>query len=93
MLTEDGLVKILDFGLAKLVDTGVPRGGFQAPTEQVTEIGVILGTVAYMSPEQLSAAPVDARSDQFSLGTIFYEMATGRPPSSVPRWCRRSLPS
>lgn len=84
MLTEDGLVKILDFGLAKLVDTGEPQERVQAPTQQVTEVGVVLGTVTYMSPEQLSAAPVDARSDQFSLGTILYEMATGRRPFERP---------
>ena len=84
MLTDDGLVKILNFGLAKLVDTGVAKEGMETETQQITETGVVLGTVTYMSPEQLSAAPVDARSDQFSLGTIFYEMATGRRPFERP---------
>jgi len=83
MLTEDGLVKILDFGLAKLVDTGAQEG-IETTAQQITETGVVLGTVTYMSPEQFSAAPVDARSDQFSLGTIFYEMATGRRPFERP---------
>ena len=84
MLTEDGLVKILDFGLAKLVEAGVPREGAQTTKQQITGTGVVLGTVRYMSPEQLSAAPIDARSDQFSLGTILDEMATGRRPFERP---------
>jgi TolB-like protein/Tfp pilus assembly protein PilF/predicted Ser/Thr protein kinase len=78
MVTEDGLVKILDFGLAKLVPQGAEEGS-EAPTEtRVTQQGVFLGTVPYMSPEQAASRPLDYRSDQFSFGSILYEMATGK---------------
>jgi len=79
MVNRDGFVKILDFGLAKLA---VPSesGGSQLATMGApgTRPGVVLGTVGYMSPEQASGELVDFRSDQFSLGAILYEMATGR---------------
>jgi Tol biopolymer transport system component/predicted Ser/Thr protein kinase len=81
MVNKDGFAKILDFGLAKLAltDTG-GEGSSQLATVAApgTRPGLVLGTVGYMSPEQASGAPVDYRSDQFSLGAILYEMATGR---------------
>jgi predicted Ser/Thr protein kinase len=79
MVSKDGFVKILDFGLAKLVEP--ESGGASAmPTlaQPETHPGTVLGTVAYMSPEQASGEPLDFRSDQFSLGSMLYEMTTGR---------------
>ena len=69
-------MKILDFGLAKLLHT--PQEAAAAPTAFETEAGVVMGTVGYMSPEQVRGQPVDHRSDIFSLGVVLYEMVTGR---------------
>ena len=77
MLTSDGLVKILDFGLAKLSPAASDIGASLATQSAGTEAGVLLGTVGYMSPEQAIGAVVDFRSDQFALGVILYELATG----------------
>jgi serine/threonine protein kinase/tetratricopeptide (TPR) repeat protein len=79
MVNTDGLAKIMDFGLAKPVAPG-PQTLPDTVTGSVslTQAGVVLGSVAYMSPEQASGRPVDARSDQFALGLILYEMVTGR---------------
>ena len=79
MVKKDGLVKILDFGLAKLSSTGSGSDeASQLPTMTGTQPGVVVGTVSYMSPEQASGQTVDFRSDQFSLGSMLYEMATGK---------------
>ena len=81
MVSKDGFVKILDFGLAKL-SAPIEDGGSDLPTAapRGTDPGTIMGTVGYMSPEQAAGRPVDFRSDQFSLGTILYEAATGKRP-------------
>jgi WD40 repeat protein len=73
-LTRDGRLKILDFGIAKLTNARPDGPTFEMAA---TEPGMVLGTVGYMSPEQVRGEAVDHRSDLFSLGTIFYEMLTG----------------
>jgi serine/threonine protein kinase/tetratricopeptide (TPR) repeat protein len=79
MVTADGRLKVLDFGLARFAQQA-PELATVMPTGLATGEGRILGTVAYMSPEQAEGKPVDHRSDIFSLGIVLYEMATGRPP-------------
>jgi Tol biopolymer transport system component len=79
-LTKEGRVKILDFGLAKLIHPETSQSKLAAaPTRgPSTEAGVVLGTVGYMSPEQVRGVPVDHRTDIFALGAILYEMLSGR---------------
>ncbi|MDQ0578843.1 serine/threonine-protein kinase [Streptomyces rishiriensis] len=71
MLTSEGGVKVLDFGIAKVV---------AETTTRLTATGMTVGTPAYLSPEQLTGRPVDGRSDQYSSGCLLYELLTGRPP-------------
>src|SRR5262245_21311945 len=82
MISKDGFAKVLDFGLAKLTERAVTDAErTSAPTEAAaTGAGVVMGTVGYMSPEQVQARTVDHRSDIFSLGCILYEAATRRRP-------------
>jgi len=80
MLSDEGRLKILDFGLAKLKPEAGVTGVSELPTESRTGEGKIVGTVAYMSPEQAEGKSLDARSDIFSLGIVLYEMATGERP-------------
>ena len=79
MVTRDGFAKILDFGLAKITAPEPEAGQTAAATvSAATEPGVVMGTVAYMSPEQARGSALDFRSDQFAFGSMLYEMATGR---------------
>jgi Tol biopolymer transport system component len=80
MVTADGRVKVLDFGLVQLVDEQPALTATNLPTHDLTGEGRIVGTLAYMSPEQAEGKSIDARSDIFSLGVILYEMATGQRP-------------
>jgi len=82
MVRPDGYVKVVDFGLAKPTEQETPSTSTQAPTiaRPKTEPGMLLGTLAYMSPEQARGKKVDARTDIFSFGILLYEMVTGRAP-------------
>jgi eukaryotic-like serine/threonine-protein kinase len=81
-LTRDGVVKILDFGLAKHVEASSVREqeSQQATQDKGTEAGVMLGTIGYMSPEQVRGQSVDHRTDIFAFGCVLYEMLSGRSP-------------
>jgi Tol biopolymer transport system component len=78
MVTNSGLVKVLDFGLAELAEAPISELASTETLKPETEEGTIVGTVAYMSPEQAQGKRVDARSDIFSFGSLLYEMVTGR---------------
>jgi serine/threonine protein kinase/Tfp pilus assembly protein PilF len=82
MVRRDGIVKVLDFGLAKLTEAAPPIGDSQLPAlaRHSTDVGMMMGTPRYMSPEQARGQKVDARTDTFSLGVMLYEMITGRAP-------------
>lgn len=82
MIRPDGLVKILDFGIAKLTEKTIESIDAEAATaiKAETDAGMIIGTAAYMSPEQAQGKPIDARSDIFSFGVVLYEMLSGKQP-------------
>jgi serine/threonine-protein kinase len=103
----DGTVKVLDFGIAKAIETRSPSSGPHAPsltTPAMTQAGILLGTAAYMAPEQARGKPVDRRADIWSFGCVLYEMLTGQPafggedvPITLARvlahdWDKASLP-
>jgi predicted ATPase len=79
MVSGEGASKVLDFGLAKLRAAQNPRGSGSSTITAITEHGTIMGTVGYMSPEQAKGGDLDFRSDQFSFGSVLYEMVTGSP--------------
>ena len=79
MVSNEGRVKVLDFGLAKDVGASDPADA-TLTSDHRTQAGMVMGTPAYMSPEQTSGRPLDHRTDIFSLGVLLHEMATGRRP-------------
>src|SRR5688572_13614900 len=82
-VTRDGLVKVLDFGLAKpVVEHAATRSHLATATVGATREGVVVGTVAYMSPEQVRGWEIDRRTDVWAFGCVLYEMLTGRPAFS-----------
>ena len=80
MVAAGGLVKILDFGLAKLATPDEPIADSTVETQFLTAAGKVLGTPTYMSPEQIAGRLVDQRSDQFAFGVVLYEMIAGENP-------------
>jgi len=85
MVAQDGRVKVLDFGLARMGGVQTEElSGSELPTELHTREGIVMGTMPYMSPEQVSGRTVDHQTDIFSLGVILYEMATGQRPFQGP---------
>ena len=80
MLRPDGIVKVLDFGLAKLTEQAPPPVKDASFMRVTTQPGVVMGTTSYMSPEQARGLGVDARTDLFSLGVVMYELLTGQAP-------------
>jgi len=93
MVTEDGRLKVLDFGLARLLAGAEDESGDEGATA-VTQEGMVVGTPAYMSPEQAAGMKVDARTDIFAAGCVIYEMLSGTSPfqsGSVPETIRRIM--
>ena len=80
MIRPEGYVKILDFGLAKLTEQHQSATNTTMPTLLFSSPGIVIGTAAYMSPEQARGIPVDERTDIWGLGVVLYEMASGQPP-------------
>jgi eukaryotic-like serine/threonine-protein kinase len=80
MVRDDGVLKVVDFGISMIEPETMVEGQSDAARQRLTQVGVVVGTLPYMSPEQLEGTWIDARSDIFSLGVLLYEMATGYRP-------------